>query len=536
MKKKILALVLALAMLLGACGSDTDAEVWYIERLYADMDLVPYSAMTYTRPDMTHHDTVLAESCRIAREGKSLDRVLDAIYDYYDVYDEFYTCSNLAYIHYSADLTDIYWEQEYTWCAEQSATVDAGLDELYHALADSPYRLELEGEDYFGEGYFDYYDGESIWDETFTALIEAEAALINQYYDWSTLALEYTPGTTEYLNACAKPMAELYVEMVKLRGKIASYLGYDNYSQFAYDFYYYRDYTPEQVDDYLPQIQQELVPLYRELSGSAWSQGYRECTEAQTYAYLKSAVANMGGMVESAFDLLDRYHLYDITAGENKYASSFEVYLLGYYEPFIFMDPQGMAWDKLTLVHEFGHFANDYACFGSMAGIDGAEVYSQALEYLSLCYADGGEDLTTFKMADSLCIFVEQAAYADFENRIYALDPETITVDRVVEIFEQVGQAYGFDTWAFDPWDFVQITHFFTNPQYVISYVVSNDAAMQIYQMELDASGTGLGLYQAALSSTDSDFLSLLDHMGLESPFAPGRVAQLRQTLVDALN
>ncbi len=535
MKKRLAALLLVLALVLCGCGSDVTADVWYIEQLYDNMDLIHYEDMVYTRPNLAQHDQVLAQSCRLAAEGENLEAVVEAIYDYYAEYDSFYTNSNLAYLHYSADLTDIYWEQEYTWCAQQSATVDAGLDELYHALADSPFRLELEGEDYFGEGYFDAYDGESIWDETFTALMEAEADLINQYYEWSTKALEYTPGTEEFIHNCAKPMTELYVEMVKLRGEIAAYLGYESYNQFAYDFYYYRDYTPDQVRTYLQEIQRELVPMYLNLNSANWQAGYESCSEKQAMAYLKSAVKAMGGMVQSAYGMLEEYGLCDIRYGANKYAASFEVYLISHYTPFIFMNPQGIAWDKLTLTHEFGHFANDYACFGSVAGMDVAEVYSQALEYLSLLYAEGGDALTAFKMADSLCVFVEQAAYADFEHQIYDMDPDTVTVDSVVALYRSIGEAYGFESWGFDPWDFVQITHFFTNPQYVISYVVSNDAALQLYQLELAEPGAGLELYQSSLDSMESYFLGFLEEQGLSSPFEPGRVAQIRQTLADAL-
>ena len=49
--------------------------------------------------------------------------------------------------------------------------MDAGLQELYRALAQSPAREELE--EYFGEGFFDSYENEeTLWDESFTALLE----------------------------------------------------------------------------------------------------------------------------------------------------------------------------------------------------------------------------------------------------------------------------------------------------------------------------------------------------------------------------
>lgn len=537
MKRKLLALialVLALLMLAG-CGGDMDLNLMQLELYYRGLDLVKYEDMEYTRPDMTEHDRVLAESCRIAVESEDLEKVVEAIYAYYDCYDVFYTNYSLANIRYSANLTDIYWEEEYNYCASYTATVDAGLDELYHALADSPVREDLEGEEYFGEGFFDYYDGESIWDETFTGMVERETELVSRYYDLSSQALEVQEGSAEYYETYGTQMAQLYAELVLLRQEMAAYLGYPGYNEFAYEFYYYRDYSPEQVVVYLDQIRRELVPLYVEMDNDVWEAGYAACDTAEAMDYLRGTVTAMGGVVESAFGLLEDYELYDIGYSDNKYNASFETYLSTYMEPFIFMNPQGAAMDKLTLVHEFGHFSNDYACFGSVAGIDVAEIFSQALEYLSLVYNPEGQKLTRYKMADSLCVFVEQAAYASFEHQVYALAPEQVTPENIQAIFAQVGQDFGFTNWGFDARSYVRVPHFFTSPQYVISYVVSNDAAFRIYQMELAESGTGLALYQDSLYSVESYFLSFLSSVGLESPFEEGRVGTIRQTLEEML-
>lgn len=525
MMKRITALMMALmmALVLVGCGSTVESEAWLLELQYRDLDLINYSKMEYQRPDMTEHATVLEESCRIAMEETDSQTVLDAVYAYYDEYYWFQTNYALANIRYSKDLTDIYWEEEYDFCSEKASELDAGLDRLYHALAKSPIREELE-EEFFGQGFFDAYDGESIWDETFTAMMEEEARLISQYYDLSARVMESEAWDW-------RPMGELLAELVLLRQRIAQYAGYDSYTRFAYEFYYYRDYTPEQVDAYLQQIRTELVPMYVDTDQEVWTAGYRPCDEKEAFAFLETCAETMGGKLKGAFEMLERYGLYDITYSEKKFNASFETYLSYYYEPFLFMNPQGTQADKLTLVHEFGHFANDYACFGSYAGIDVAEVYSQALEYLSLIYGPDGDALREYKMAESLCVFVEQAAYADFENRLYAMEPKTVTAQNILNLFRQVGTEYGFDTWGFDSRLFTQITHFYTNPLYVISYVTSNDAAFQIYQMELAQENAGLALYQGSLDSQAESFLLFLEEQGLESPFAEGRVAKIRQTM-----
>ena len=536
--KQLLALILAMVMLL--CGCDysmddfqKDIQLRDLLMFYQELDPMDYGDMEYERPDMTALQQSLEDACATAMEADRVEEIIDAVYVFYDEYDWFYTNYFLADLRYSADLTDFYWEKEYNYCAEQAPVADAALDELYYTLADSPLRAELESEEYFGAGYFDYYEGESIYDEYFLDLMDRETELINRYYDLSSQALEVWDAD-EYYEVYGTQMGQVLVELVTLRQEIARYAGYDSYAQFAYDWYYYRDYSPEQVDAYLAEIQTELVPLYLELDNNqVWNAGYRYCSQEDAYAYVKSCAENMGGLVEAAFDLMDSRKLYDIGYSDTKYNSSFEVYLYSYYTPVVFMNAQECAWDKLTLAHEFGHFANDYACVGSYAGIDVAEIFSQTMEYLSLLYADGGEELTELKMADSLCVYVEQAAYAEFEQRLYEL--EDPTVEDVEALYDRVCRDYGFESWGFDSRSYVDVTHFYTNPMYIISYVVSNDAAFQIYQKELAEPGAGLALLQESLYSSESWITAFTDAYGLQSPLAQGRVSKVRETLEELL-
>ena len=82
---------------------------------------------------------------------------------------------------------------------------------------------------------------------------------------------------------------------------------------------------------------------------------------------------------------------------------------------------------------------------------------------------------------------------------------------------------------------FTQIPHFYTNPMYVFSYVVSNDAAMQLYQLECAEAGAGLAALEANLATTETTFLAFLQSAELESPFADGRVKSIRATFEDIL-
>ncbi len=526
---RFLAMVLCMVLLAGCQVQGGESETTAVPQMQS-VGTVSFASMAYVRPDMAVIEETLAEACEAAA-GEDFSYIMDRIYAFYDVYDGFYTNYALADIHYCQDLTDSYWEAEYNFCMDNSARVDAAMEELYYALAKSPCRKTLESRSYFGAGYFDAYEGENAWDGEFTALLEQEAALQSQYYDLANRGAAYEMGTESYFDACFQEMAELLIELIRLRHDIAAYWGYSDYSQFATDFYYYRDYTVAQSEDYLEEIRVELVELYRQVNESGiWDIGFGSTTEERTYEYVQSMAQDMGGIVQEAFKVMARGGLYDIKVGENKYPASFEIYLTSYGVPFVFMDPYGTTYDHLTFAHEFGHFCCDYASYGSYAGVDVLEVFSQGMEYLSLCYGEASGELTRLKLADSLCLYVEQGAFASFELQMYALPEEVLTVERLTELYHQVAKDYGFESIGYDPREFVTINHYYTNPLYIISYVVSNDAAMQLYQMEQAEPGQGLARLKNNLDTEEAYFLAFVEQAGLESPFAPGRLQAVKET------
>lgn len=528
-----IALVLAVAMLFTGCSGLSFEQLWESAGLYA---ATPFDQMQYTRPDMSEMQEALEVCCTSAESGSGKRVLMDEIWEFYRLYNTFNTQYNLASIYYFQDMTDSHWEEEYSFCAQNAASAEAMLEELFYTLAACPLKDELEADPAFGEGFFDSYTGESIWDETFLGLMEQEAALEEKYYDLCTQAQDAQYYSDEYFEVYGKQMGQVFVDLVALRQDIAQYAGYDDYASFAYEFYHYRSYTPQQAQTYLQEIQQQLVPLYREVEqwGGASNAGDL-CTQKAAFGYVENTAEKMGGTVGKAFSMMESAGLYDITHSEKKFDGSFEVYLTDYNAPFVFVNPSATQQDKLTFLHEFGHFCNDYASAGSVVGVDVAEVFSQGLEYLSLHYADDGEKLEEMKMVDSLRIFVEQAAYALFEQKAYQLEGAELTAENVYALYDQIGSDFGFDVWGWDSRDFVMIGHFFTDPMYIISYVVSNDAALQLYQMEEKDPGSGLELYQKELSTEQTCFLAFLEEAGLESPFAPGRLTSVKATLTEIL-
>ena len=527
---RLVALCLAVCLLLGGCVMPDLKSFWQdLQAVIQAGMITPFAEMEYTRPDGEKVVAQAAKASDLSKTKISADALMEEVYTCYEIYYDFYTNYMLANIHYCTDMTDAYWEAEYNHCLDSSAQVTAAMDSLLYELADSDYREELEQDDFFGEGFFDEYRGNSLWDEAFTALMDQEAELLAEYYTLSGLAMEEQSYTDEYFKTWGQQFETLFLQLVKLRQEIARHAGYDNYLEFAYDFYFHRDYTPQEAAAYLTEIRQELSGLYTAIPSQLWSTGRKAATEEQTLSYVEAFSAKMGGTVADAFSLMKDAGLYNISVSSKKYPASFEVYLPSYFTPYIFIDAQGTVNDRLTLTHEFGHFCSDYAASGSAAGIDVAEVFSQAMEYLSLCYTENVEDLKKMKLADSLSLMVEQAAYASFEHQLYAITDPDITIDDIRAIYQQVGAESGFLAWGRDWRDYIMIPHFFTDPLYIISYVVSNDAAMQIYAAEQNAQGEGLGILEKSLPTQQAYFLAYMEEAGLRSPFLPGRAKELAE-------
>ncbi len=531
MKKRLFSLLslLLITALLTGCTPLSTADFQQIVQEFFSQDanlsvsseVTSFSQMEYQRPDLDNLRALLDKVCEAAN-GNDLREIMNRVDGFYEAQDWFYTYSSLAQINYCLDLTSPYWQEENDFCTTASAEVSQMSEEMYTALAASPCRSKLERY-YYGEGALESYSGETFWDEELIALMERESDLVNQYYaqsgeaDSSLLSLFFPKH---------RKQAQILADLIQVRNEIAAHTGYDSYPAFASDYYYYRDYTPDQLDNYLEEIRTELAPIYQQV----WEEiDLPRVSSQETLDYVSSAAERIGGTVQQAFNLMLDAQLYDIAPRSNKYNSSFELYLISYGEPFLFINPQQSAVDFLSLAHEFGHFCNDYATEGYAPGIDVCEFFSQGMEYLTLRYSPASSELTSFKLQDSLATYVDQACFAQFEQEMYQIAPEELSVEALCDLYTRVSLEYGYDPSDFNRYDFVSIEHFYTSPMYIPSYILSNDAALQLYQLECETPGEGLRCYEDNLATEEPYLLAFLDEAGLESPFTPGRVDKIAE-------
>lgn len=534
-----------------------------------EVELLHFDEIEYTRPDVDGICESFDALTETVTQGAKAEEILSEFYGIYDEYYHFYTMDTLANIRYYADMTDAFYKSEYEFCEQSSPDIEEKLETFFKTCAESDRKDALE-EQYFGEGFLDQYIDYSVYtNPEYLALAKQEKTVMEGYHkameepqivfegkkqSFDELLERYAADGQTYVNILKtyydtyNPIiGDYYIRLVKLRRQMAEVLGYDSYADYSCEQSYSRDYTWEDGKEYIAQIRKQIAPLYKELesSGLIYELQYGAASEEEVFEAVSEIVPKLGDTVSGVFDFMTAYDLYDISRSTKKMETSFTTYLHEYESPYLLVNSQGTMDDLFTFVHEFGHFTDGYVSYNSEEDLETAETFSQGMEWLALCYSENvltkreRETARLQKLADTVSVFISQAAYSDFEDRVYALSDKELTLDNLNGIYRQITKDYGFyspyaDFYYSMAW--IDIPHFFEAPFYMISYCVSADTALQIYQRELAEKGSGLALYYKLLEREAGDGVqAVVEAAGMENPFSKGRIKKIAAFLSEQL-
>lgn len=555
LKKRLAALLLALAMLVSLCGCDIYDVYDIYDAFFAEDDksaaelisktgnggrdnIVSFDEMEYKRPDI---DALKAKAQDVEDLLGNFFKVKDVIIEldkFVDLYNNFYTMMNLACVRYDMDTRDEFYFEEYSYCTEAAGDVEYLTDELLLDCSNSSMCDYLD-KHFFGGLLTEQYsvtDGTGYTPSDELAELERREAELEN--DYSELYAKYSGAFDN--GKFKKPneeTARIYIELIKLRHDIAEQRNMKSYEELAY-LDNGRDYTAADLDGYIKAIKQYIVPLYKKAdSKKMYDRSLVSAMSPKTaLSTVTGTVEGLNKDIDEALGYMLKYKLYDTGMSDNKYDQSYVLYLNDYDSPFLFCSPSGYSDTVLTIVHEFGHYVDGYLNYGLNDSIDTSEVFSQGMEYLLLCNMDDAGQLTRYKMLDELELYAYQACLNEFEHQAYALDEKELTVETLNSLYSELLKEYGL-TDDYKGLDWISVTHLFTSPFYVISYCVSDSAAFELYNMELKKSGSGLEMYMKLLEeSTSYDFLDLLEECGMSSAISADTVKEIAATLADKLD
>jgi len=242
----------------------------------------------------------------------------------------------------------------------------------------------------------------------------------------------------------AEKFADLFDHLVKLREQIAANAGFANYLEYAFRARGRFDYTPEDCVAFHAAIEQEIMPLLRELQATRRRQlglsGLRPwdlAVDPLNRPPLRpfDQVETMVSGSQRIFDRLDpslgqsfrqmrERHLLDLDNRKGKAPGGYQSTLAEARLPFIFMNAVGLQRDVETMLHEAGHAFHAWATREEdlfayrEAPIEFCEVASMSMELL------GQECLEAFYAAPE-----RQRARRDHLEGIVEIFPWIATVD-----------------------------------------------------------------------------------------------------------
>lgn len=558
-KFRLLAAVLAVCIMACACGQKIQVEP-YARAVHENVD---FAALEYERPDIDALDAKIDAALAATEEsdGQQALTLYDEILHDLNTLD---TMHGVADIRYNLDLTDAFYEKEELLLNDTYTRLDNRMNELTGAILASPFADDARG--HWGDDFIERYEINSkLNSPEIEELSARENELVSEYqkrsaeeYSVERDGVEYTvddldlstdEGMALYDEISAKRnevLGQYYQELIAVRMEIAQTLGYESYTDYAYDLLG-RDFTKEDAAAFSQSVEENLsfigivgmVYSYSQPASVAEAEAAVPLTDG--FAYLEEALqaeAFPATMAE-ALEYMQRNHLYDINGGASRMGAAFTTTLAQYAAPFLFVNTDYYT-DPGTLFHEFGHYHNFY-CEEEMIWNDGisldlAEVHSQGLELLMFnkyeeMYGEDADWVEYNQLVNILYAVLSGCAEDAFQQAVFE-NPE-MTLDEMNQLHAELTERYmGYS----DPYGWVDIHHHFETPFYYISYATSAISALELWVDSLENREKAVEMYGALTQyCANAEYRKTLEQVGLSDPFDSDCVERVAAALAEQM-
>ena len=328
---------------------------------------------------------------------------------------------------------------------------------------------------------------------------------------------------------------DIFDQLVKLREKIATNAGFKNYLDYAFRLRGRFDYTPADCRRFHEAVEQEIMPVMRELQTARRQQlglpalrpwdldvdpfNRPPLRPFQQVGQMTDATQrifdHLDGGLAQGFQTMQQMRLLDLDNRKGKAPGGYQSTLAEARLPFIFMNAVGVQRDVETMLHEAGHAfhalatrAEDLHAYRS-APIEFCEVASMSMELL------GNEFLEEFyppaeatrarrdHLEGIVKFFPWMATIDAFQHWIYS-HPGHTRAERTAAWLD-LRQRFGGDVdWSghekanANMWH--RQLHLFLHPFYYVEYGIAQLGALQIWVNSKRDKARALADYQKALA------------------------------------
>lgn len=326
-------------------------------------------------------------------------------------------------------------------------------------------------------------------------------------------------------------LSQIYLDLVKVRRKMASLEGYSSYEEYRFN-YYQRDYSVNESKELFKSVKNSS--LHDTFSHSNINSSLLRNNKIGDKDLLDSLdyVTNIVPSSKNVIRDFKTYGRYNFDVRTNKYTGSYETPLsTASKDYFILLSCDGYLTDYNSLFHEFGHYLssllNEQAYKGNLSqNLDVAEMDSQSLElligdyYASFMDEDVTKELIKYSLFQKMWSILSSITVASFEDYVYTTEDE-LTLDSLQTKFNELCSTY------ISPRTFMKdgtnnvysiINHIFISPCYYISYAVSAIPSLEINLIS-DRS-LAYSTYNELLKYGETNaFKYVINKLNLDSPF-----------------
>jgi len=349
---------------------------------------------------------------------------------------------------------------------------------------------------------------------------------------------------------------DLYDKLVKLRHKIATTLGYENFIELGYMRMSRSDYGPKEVANFRKQIVNHVVPIVRKLNkqrkeilgldhlyfydGINFKEGdpTPKGTPEELVKRAQKMYHELSNETGEFFDIMVNEDLMDLVNRDGKMAGGFCTAFPKYERPYIFSNFNGTDHDITVLTHEAGHA---FQCYSSRKQplssylwptMESAEIHSMSMEFFTWPWMDQffKEETERFKykhISGSLSFLPYGACVDHFQHWVFE-NPEVTPKERKQKWLELEAMYLpdrDYDDIAYPKsggiWQ--GQLHIYQMPFYYIDYTLAQTCAFQFWiKSEENLEKAWEDYYRLCCAGGSLPFTGLVELAGLDLPFDDG--------------
>ncbi|MGY8763229.1 MAG: M3 family oligoendopeptidase [Fidelibacterota bacterium] len=349
---------------------------------------------------------------------------------------------------------------------------------------------------------------------------------------------------------------DLYDKLVKLRHKIATTLGYNNFVELGYLRMGRSDYGPDEVANFRKQIVDHVVPIVTQLleqkkailgldhlyfyDGINFKEGdpKPKGTPEELVSGAQDMYHELSPETGEFFDIMVNEELMDLVNREGKRPGGFCTSFPKYDRPYIFSNFNGTDHDITVLTHEAGHAFQSYSSRNQplvsylWPTMEAAEIHSMSMEFFTWPWMERffKEETERFKykhIAGSLSFLPYGACVDHFQHWVYE-NPEATPKDRKNKWLEL--ESIYLPNRDYDDIEFPKSggiwqgqLHIYQMPFYYIDYTLAQICAFQFWIKSEENREQAWSDYNRLCKAGGSlPFTGLVELAGLKLPFDDG--------------